>query len=376
MNSNFMTRMPVQVHCGPGLIRQLARIVPERPVIVLVHPNADSGEAAGLIREALADRCIATLSHADGLPTLAEAVRLCREIWPLIDQASEAPDARPILLAFGGGATIDLAKAVCHRPADRDPAALSAWIRGQGERPTLDPIELIALPTTAGTGSEVTCWATLWDLDADQAQDIERRGIKRSLESPAGYPMLAVIDPEATLTCPDSLTRDSGLDALSHALEAIWNRHANPVSDALATASAKRILDVLPRLLAQPASLDLRAAMSEAALMAGLAFSQTRTALAHALSYPLTVEQGIPHGLACAIWLPTACSLATGRNPERDALLRSIFPAAEVPATALAQWLTPMGVPPPESVIAATEIGSRIAAALAHPRGRNFIGAH
>ena len=376
MTSSFLIRTPVEVHCGAGLIARLSAIVPAGPVVVLAHPHAEGLGALGPILQALGDRCIAVLSHSDGLPTITEAVRLCMHIWPLLDQ-QEAFDqgSRPLLLAFGGGATIDLAKAVCHRPANRDPAALAAWIRGEGAQPAFEPVDLVALPTTAGTGSEVTCWATLWDLSDGQTTTTLPQGVKRSLESQAGYPVLAIVDPEVTLTCPDALTRDSGLDALSHALEAIWNRHANPVSDALAVAAAQRILEVLPRLLAQPSSLALRTAMSEAALMAGLAFSQTRTALAHALSYPLTVQNGTPHGLACAIWLPTACALAIGHSDSRDRLLRIVFSDARDPAAALSHWLRALGVPPPEAVVDGREVNDRIASALAHPRGRNFIGA-
>jgi len=376
MPSSFLIRTPVEVHCGAGLLDRLSAIVPARPVVVLAHPHAEGLGALEPIRHSLGDGCIAVLSHSDGLPTVAEAVRLCMRIWPLLDQQEAFdPGSQPLLLAFGGGATIDLAKAACHRPASRDPAELATWIRGESEKPTFEPIDLIALPTTAGTGSEVTCWATLWDLPDTQASTGSTNGVKRSLESQAGYPMLAIIDPEVTLTCPDALTRDSGLDALSHALEAIWNRHANPVSDALAVASAQGILEVLPRLLAEPSSLALRTAMSEAALMAGLAFSQTRTALAHALSYPLTVANGTPHGLACAIWLPTACALAIGHSESRDRLLKLVFSDAPDPVAALSLWLRELGVPPPEAVVDGREVHARVASALAHPRGRNFIGA-
>lgn len=376
MTSPFLIRTPVEVHCGVGLATRLSAIVPARPVVVLAHPHAEGLGALEPIRQSLGDRCIAVLSHSDGLPTVTEAVSLCMRIWPLLDrQAAFDSRSHPLLLAFGGGATIDLAKAVCHRPANRDPAKLSAWIRGDSEKPALEPVDLVALPTTAGTGSEVTCWATLWDLPDTEASTLSTNGVKRSLESQAGYPILAIVDPTVTLTCPDALTRDCGLDALSHALEAIWNRHANPVSDALAVASAQRIVEALPRLLAEPSSLVLRTAMSEAALMAGLAFSQTRTALAHALSYPLTVENGTPHGMACAIWLPTACALAIGHSDSRDRLLRIVFSDTRDPVAALSHWLRALGVPPPETVVDGREVQSRIASALAHPRGRNFIGA-
>jgi alcohol dehydrogenase class IV len=201
------------------------------------------------------------------------------------------------------------------------------------------------------------------------------RGIKRSLESSHAYPTLALIDGAECASCPAHVTRDSGLDALAHAIEAIWNRNATPVADALAVSAATDILDLLPRILDAPGSLSLRRAMSRSALMAGLAFSQTRTALAHALSYPLTAEQSVPHGLACAVWLPIAWELAEGRSTERDRLLRSLFPGERLPAVALRKWLDRLGVPPPDALVDPNEIDQRISDALTHPRGRNFIGA-
>jgi phosphonate metabolism-associated iron-containing alcohol dehydrogenase len=278
------------------------------------------------------------------------------------------------VLALGGGASIDLAKAVCHRTADRNPETLVRWIREAGEHPKLEPLDLVAVPTTAGTGSEVTRWATLWDLASVQGGTV--RGVKRSLESESGYPVIAVIDPLQTLTCPIEVTRDSGLDALSHALEALWNLNANPISDQFAIRAARLILSTLPDLLSQPSSTALRESMSLGALMAGLAFSQTRTALAHALSYPLTIDQGIPHGLACAIWLPTTMKLALGHSSQRDSLISSLFDSSTDPVSALSHWLGKMSVPEPRAALGTPDIEGRIAAALSHPRGRNFIGAH
>src|SRR6185295_7098025 len=99
---------------------------------------------------------------------------------------------------------------------------------------------LIAVPTTAGTGSEVTPWATIWDKEA---------GRKHSLHLPQTWPEAALVDAELMLTLPASVTVQSGLDALSHALESIWNVNANPISDTYAVAAAREVLSALPALM-------------------------------------------------------------------------------------------------------------------------------
>lgn len=380
MVTGFQYHAPVEVLCGPGTTQRLSDRLGGRSAVLLVHPNAETTGARGHLEALIGERLLLSLSHSDGLPTLSGALDVCRSVWDAIDgQGSAQLSARPpVIVAFGGGATIDLAKAMCHRPADRAVEALSEWIRGRAAAPRWEPIDLIALPTTAGTGSEVTCWATLWDMndnDSGDGSSSAQSGIKRSLESPIGFPKLAIVDPHSTLSCPDAVTRDSGLDALAHALEAIWNRHASPVTDALAVSAAQRIIATLPALLDAPDSIAHRQSMSEAALMAGLAFSQTRTALAHALSYPLTIEQGVPHGLACAVWLPTAWMRVAGRDASRDRLLRSIFGQSSAPLQSLTAWLQGLGVPELTTLVPAQECEARIRAALEHPRGRNFIGA-
>jgi phosphonate metabolism-associated iron-containing alcohol dehydrogenase len=244
-----------------------------------------------------------------------------------------------------------------------------SWLRGETDQPALRPIPLIAIPTTAGTGSEVTRWATLWDVRPAVAR-------KLSLESPHGYPEASLVDARVCLTCPTPVTRDSGLDALAHALEAIWNRNATPFTDALSLAAAQSIIETLPRLLKAPQDLSLRQGMSHAALQAGFAFSHTRTALAHALSYDLTLQQGLPHGLACAVWLPQVWRMAAGKDTTRDALLAQVFGEAGDGGSLLDRWLSDLGVNCDAYSVASAENKDRIESALHHPRGKNFIGAN
>src|SRR5690606_30096068 len=143
---------------------------------------------------------------------------------------------------------------MCVTPSRSFAELLDAMQRGT-DLPPASHKALIAVPTTAGTGSEVTPWATIWDQAA---------GRKHSLHQPWTWPEAAIIDASLMTSLPASATLASGLDALSHALESIWNRHRNPVSTALAVAAARRILRVLPMLMQDLHDLALRNDMAQA----------------------------------------------------------------------------------------------------------------
>lgn len=173
-----------------------------------------------------------------------------------------------IVVALGGGSVLDCAKA----------AAVG--------------LPVVAVPTTAGTGSEVTSVCVLSD---------ENTGAKASISGPEYYPAIAVVDPGLTYTMPRKVAAESGLDALSHALEALWSRLRNPASDGIALEAIRLILDSLePACAGDTAARDH---MSLASLLAGMAFSQTKTAGVHACANPLTVGYGLSHGASCAFTL-------------------------------------------------------------------------
>ena len=362
---HFGWHLPVDLRFGAGCSDELAAALGERSALVLAFAPAETLGLRSRWTAALGARLRGWLSVPDGLSSIHRARHLAAEAWPLMD-------AGTVLIAVGGGTTLDLAKVLRCRPADGQFEPVAAALRGQAPWPKLQRAPLWLLPTTAGTGSEVTRWATVWDTEVEPA-------CKRSLDEAWGYAERAFIDPALTLSCPPEVTRDTALDTLAHALEALWNRHANPASSALAVQAARGVIAHLPALLDGPRDLALRTQLSLAALQAGMAFSQTRTALAHALSYDLTLHQGVPHGLACALWLPTAWQLAVGRSPDTDAALAQVFdrPATEG-AAALQNWLHGVGVstsPAAFTALGLHDAAERVQAALESPRGRNFIGA-
>lgn len=360
----FGWHLPVALRFGSGCTQDLAAELGAREVLVMAFEPA---RALGLQADwsaRLGTRLLDWIDVPDGLSTLALARSLAARVWPAL-----AAKPGVVLMALGGGSVLDLAKLLRSHPENLDFEACAAALRGHAPWPTLQHAPLWLVPTTAGTGSEVTRWATVWDTDGEAA-------LKRSFDEPWGFADRAWIDPALTLSAPVALTRDTALDSLSHALESLWNRHANPVSDALAVQAARRVLAHLAAVLAAPQALPGREQLALAALEAGIAFSQTRTALAHALSYALTLEQGVPHGLAVAVWLPTACRLAAGHDAGVDARLQAVFgvPAADA-AAALQTWLSGLGVATDPAAYGVHDGAARVRAALASARGRNFIGA-
>ena len=357
----FNWRMPVELRFGAGCSDGLAAELGDRSAVVLAFEPAQALGIRARWQVELGERLQGWEPVADGLSSIARARELSLRLWPLM--ASDT-----VLIAVGGGTTLDLAKVLRCRPANDDFEVVVAALRGAAPWPAMSRAPLWLLPTTAGTGSEVTRWATVWDTDHEPA-------VKRSLDEPWGFAERAFVDPALTLSCPPAVTRDTALDTLAHALESIWNHHANPVSDRLAVSAARRVLRHLPGALAQPRDLALRNELSLAALEAGLAFSQTRTALAHALSYDVTLQLGVPHGLACALWLPTAWRLAQGRNPRMDIVLEDVFnAAAKDGAGHLDSWLQALGVETKPAALGIVDAAQRVEAALVSPRGRNFIG--
>jgi alcohol dehydrogenase len=153
---------------------------------------------------------------------------------------------------------------------------------------------VVAIPTTAGTGAEVTPFATVWDRASVR---------KNSFAHDLMPPLHAVLDPELTLTLPRDETLFGGLDTLSHALESLWNRGRSPLSEMFSLRALDLATDALESVLEDPEDIRQRERMQQASLLAGMAISQTRTAVAHAISYPLTLRYGVPHGLACGFTL-------------------------------------------------------------------------
>lgn len=352
---------PVAVTFGCGELRRLPGLLGGRPSLLVAFPEAEQTGFLAQTKRLLGAGLRGVITDIEPNPGTAWIEKHHGSSW------EHHPDC--VIVALGGGSTIDCAKLLLTRPPQGGAAAILAAMRA-GQAPSVaDRRPLIAIPTTAGTGSEVTPWATLWDRQAEKPR-------KLSLHLQELFAEAAIIDPELTATLPTATTRICALDALSHSFEAIWNKHANPVSGALALKAARTIIATLPAILEAPHDIALRTSLAAASLQAGLAFSNTQTSLAHSISYELTLRHGVPHGIACSFTLPLVWSLARGIDPNCDHTLEQVFgPDSPDGPVALAAFLRSVGVSCDFASygVREEEVAPMISAARNGHRGRNFI---
>lgn len=281
---------PVAIHSGVGSTSRLGAYTSGRNILLVT--------SGGMLRRGTADRVMQKGEPARLQTHVAEPN-------PDLDRLDADADALrqtvpDCIVALGGGSAMDSAKALSLALRSPVDGALSRWLRGNEPVTFHGDLPLICIPTTAGTGAEVTPFATIWDT-------AQRK--KRSLSHRAVYPQAAMLDPSLTLGLPWPQTLYGALDAISHALETLWNGHATPLSLALARQALDYALTAFPRVAESPEDLAAREGLQTAALFAGLAISQSKSAIAHSISYPLTLRFGMPHGLACAFTLSAIAAL-------------------------------------------------------------------
>lgn len=277
---------PVRIVFAPGSIARIPEHVTHARIVLVTSAGFTRRGVVARLQQALGDRLVHVLDDVKPNPDLQDIDEQAARIGKL------QPDC---ILALGGGSSMDTAKALARILTQPEAMTLATHFR-DGEPFTDAPaLPVVTLPTTSGTGAEVTPFGTVWDFE---------KGRKYSVTGDDLYSAVAILDPELTLGLPEEVTISSGLDAISHALESTWNHNANPVTLAYSTRSLQLSLPALPKLKGNPDDIEARGAMMQASLLAGLAISQTRTALAHSISYPITTEFNLPHGIACSFTLP------------------------------------------------------------------------
>ncbi|GIE78091.1 alcohol dehydrogenase [Actinoplanes philippinensis] len=345
-------RGPRQLIVGEGVAQNIPRLVAESGSRVLIVTDRTLLEqpAVAEIVAAVRDRVRAAEVFPDATPDV-----------PLsdVDLAVSAATAlgADVILAIGGGTVIDLAKIVGvirrHGGTPRD---------YYGESKVPGPtIPLVAVPTTSGTGSELTPVSVLTDPD---------RALKVGVSSVHIVPDFAVVDPELTYTCPPTVTAHSGIDAFCHAVESYTARprpHGprdpveqvflgrNRITDHYALLAAERIARSLRRAVRDGGDTEARADMSYGSMLAGIAFSHAGNAAPHALQYPIGAATHTPHGLGVGMLLPYALDAARDAVGDRLATLARVCgldvagapdtEAADAFLTWLDELLADIGIP-------------------------------
>jgi phosphonate metabolism-associated iron-containing alcohol dehydrogenase len=311
---------PVRVESGGADLAEIATLIGARRAAVVTTRGMERRGTAETLRCACRTAELHVFADIGPNPTIAS----------VSEGAAVALQADPeVIVALGGGSALDSAKGIAALSSPGFPGGgwLSKHLREGAPFPAdFRPLPIIAIPTTAGTGSEVTRWGTIWD---------ENDGSKYSISHEKLFPEAALLVPELTLSVPPDITLFTGLDAISHCMESIWNRGASAVSDAFAVAGLRKMLDAMDAVLERPGGLQGRRAAQQGALLGGFAISCNATALAHSMSYPLTAAFGMPHGLACGFTLPELMRFNGQTAPDRVGMIVDVLGESDILTAAL-----------------------------------------
>lgn len=307
--SPFEFATAARIVFGVGVTAQVGPIAAEHGRRALVVTGRDPTRAEPVLEAIRAAGLATTVLPVAGEPTTADAER-----GTAIARAAGCD----LVVAIGGGSPLDAGKAIAALLTNPGDPLDYLEVVGRGRPLTADPAPFLAVPTTAGTGSEVTKNAVLAATD---------HCVKVSLRSAKMLPRAAIVDPARTLTLPPHVTADCGLDALTQLIEPFVSLRANPLTDALCRDGIARAARALPRACADGRDLDARTDMALASLYGGLALANAALGAVHGFAGPIGgMFPGAPHGAVCARLLPEVVRINARalreRAPEHPALAR------------------------------------------------------
>lgn len=334
--------LPRLAHIGSGALDRLGSVVTtlgiRRPVVITDRFMVETG---------VADRVVALLTTAGVTTTVFDGTVPDPTTDSLTAglEAVRSADADAVI-GLGGGSPMDTAKALA--VLSRTGGAVADHrAPGSYAGPALP---IIAIPTTAGSGSEATQFTVITDSATDE---------KMLCPGLSFLPIATIVDVDLTLSMPARLSADTGVDALTHAIEAYVSRRANPFSDGLALAAMRTVAGALRRVWADGTDRDARAAMMVAATQAGMAFSNASVALVHGMSRPIGGHFHVAHGLSNAMLLPAvtrfSVDAAVGRYADCARAMRVVSDATDDRSAAhalvdeLTQLCVDVEVPTPAS---------------------------
>ncbi|OLO28650.1 alcohol dehydrogenase [Alkalihalophilus pseudofirmus] len=308
LNKAFRYEIPTIIEFENGLINKLAEFVKEfggTNVLIVCDPGVLQAGVVTKLEEPL---------KADNIPysifSEIEADPAIESVDLGLEMAKR--DGCDLVVGVGGGSSLDTAKAIGLMLTN--PGHIKDYV---GINMVPNPsAPVIAVPTTAGTGSEITIWSVLSD---------KKEKAKVSVGSIYNCPNMALVDPELTISLPPHITAATGMDALTHAMESYVNKATQPISEGLSVQAMKMISQNLRLAVVQGENVEARSNMLLASLIAAMAFNSTRLGLAHALAIPLGAHFKIPHGTVNAILLPEVMEFNVIGNVSKYAEIASIF---------------------------------------------------
>jgi alcohol dehydrogenase len=293
--------VPTDIYFGFGVRHTLPermKSIGAKHAFIVTDPGI---KATGMLDE------IADLIRVEGFAvTICDRVKADSSSKLIDSTVGESKDAgADVIVGIGGGSSLDTAKAIA--VLGTNPGSCMDYIGLNKVRNK--PLPLIAIPTTSGTGSEVTLWSVFTD---------ESRSIKVAIGGLLVYPTIALCDPELTSNLPPHLTSSTGMDALAHAIECYTNNACQPISGALALHAIELIGQHLRSAVLNGRDRSARYGMMLGSTMAGIAMNPTRLGLAHALAMPLgSWDLCVPHGVALAVTLPVVMKFNYPSAPDR-----------------------------------------------------------
>ncbi len=321
--------MPTRIVSGQGSLEKLAQEVSRINRKCLLVTGRRSSRLSGAlekVQDALLEAKIESI--------LFDQVEPNPSIQTVYDGA-ELARSKGVrwILGLGGGSAMDAAKAIALMTVSQDD--IRHFFKGM--RPTRPPLPIVTVPTTSGTGSEVTPFAVITD---------QQEGDKFGLSMPQLFPSLSILDPMLTLTMPVSVTVDTGLDALCHAIEALFSSGRSVFSDLYARSAMDRVISNLAVAKAEPENIEARYQMQLGAMFAGMAIADTATLVPHALGYPVTVRYDLPHGRATALLTPAFLEKIKAVEPERVEFVGRLLGNVQDAPEAMRAFIEEMAVAP------------------------------
>jgi alcohol dehydrogenase class IV len=308
LSRQYVFHAPTRVVFGGGSVEATGR-----ELAALGGSSALVVTDPGVVKAGLLDAVLGSLAAADISTTVFDAVEPNPSIGTVeAAQAAYRSGGCNAIVAVGGGSPMDVAKAVGILVTNG--GAITDY-EGKPDAIRADLPPFVCVPTTCGTGSEVTPFAVITD---------QERHWKMSIASPREIPRVAIIDPDLFLKMPASLIAATGMDALTHAIESYTNRDVQPFADAF-DIHAIQLIGAYLRPAVANGNREAMAYMAVAATMAGMGFSQNRLGIVHAISHPVTSYVGTPHGVANAILLPYVMEYnAIGAGPRIATIGRAL----------------------------------------------------